>query len=56
MGRKAEEEDDYDGVPRKCGGCRKPVLDGRGNQRQRKSGKVERFCDRCWKTRSEEKW
>lgn len=46
--------DEY-GLPVNCTGCRKHVLPGQGNQRQVKSN-IERYCDKCWKDLSEEKW
>jgi len=56
MGRREGDGGETEGGgPRKCSGCQKPVLIGQGNQRQKKV-RIERFCWKCWKQRSEEKW
>lgn len=57
MGRKPKDEGEEDGgVPRKCSGCGKTVLDGDGNQRLRGNRRLERFCRGCWRMKCVEEW
>lgn len=45
------------GCPARCSGCGKRVLSGDGNQRDRKNRRrLERFCNRCWRTVVMEHW
>ncbi len=49
------EEPDYDPVPSKCTGCKVPLLNGQGNQKE-KDGKITRYCSKCWAKRVEDLW
>lgn len=53
--REGDQGETEGGGPRKCSGCGKSILNGHGNQRQKKV-RVERFCWKCWEKRCEEKW
>jgi hypothetical protein len=50
-----EPDDNYDPVPAKCTGCKVPLLNGQGNQKE-KEGKISRYCSKCWERRVEDIW